>query len=318
MGDEEIPLGEASPEEANLEPLPEAPFEASDPATDPTSDPSTGDFAGELPSLEAGAAPSEDTLSVDDLLSAATADDSSSPEAALLEAPLPNQPTFQLRLGALTEEQKNAFRKALEAEAVSIPASAWSVGPVISQLTEFQAIHLLQAARSLGLTASGTVQGPNAGPSEEDLALGELSGVPEANLTVVEGAPSVALPKGEKDVMLCSPSQLPHAAVAETFGLVVAHRSIARRMFREDEMREKLEKELRTVPSRGPAPLASSHLQQLLRDLLLDLRKAALAKGANSVLGVKIEAFPESSSSDPLLEQLRLVAFGTAAVVEKT
>ena len=83
-------------------------------------------------------------------------------------------------------------------------------------------------------------------------------------------------------------------------------------------MREKLEKELKAVPGRGAPALASSHLQQVLRDLLLDLRKSALGKGANSVLGVKIEAFPESSSTDPLLEQLRLVAFGTAALVEKT
>jgi uncharacterized protein YbjQ (UPF0145 family) len=51
---------------------------------------------------------------------------------------------------------------------------------------------------------------------------------------------------------------------------------------------------------------------------MLDLRRFALAKGANSVLGVKIEAFPESNPTDLQLEQLRLVAFGTAAVVEKS
>jgi hypothetical protein len=36
------------------------------------------------------------------------------------------------------------------------------------------------------------------------------------------------------------------------------------------------------------------------------------------VMGVRVEAFPESSNLDPSLEQMRLVAFGTAAVVEKS
>ena len=106
--------------------------------------------------------------------------------------------------------------------------------------------------------------------------------------------------------------------VLETFGIVVAHRSIARRLFREEDLRDRLEKELRAVPNRPASSLAGSHLEIALRDLFFDLRKGALAKGANSVLGVRIEAFPESGLSDPELEQVRLVAFGTAAVVEKS
>jgi uncharacterized protein YbjQ (UPF0145 family) len=160
---------------------------------------------------------------------------------------------------------------------------------------------------------------PHPVPSEEDLALGDLSAIPEMPVEGSESAPSVTLPKGEKDVLLCTPDHLPGGTVRETFGLVLAHRSIARRLFREDELREKLQKELRSVPGPSGAPaLASSHLQLLLRELMQDLRKMALGKGANSVLGVKIEAFSESGTADPQLEQLRLVAFGTAAVVEKS
>jgi hypothetical protein len=323
MGEEEI-----QPEEAPLEPGPEhgsdggqdLSAEALPEATDnDLASQSLGEIVGDLPPLEEGAPPSEDTLSVDELLSAAVAEEPIFSEA-VSAASSPSQPTFQLRLSGLTEEQKNAFRKVLEAQSAAVPPQAWTgASPVVSQLTDFQAIQLLQAARALGISVQPSVHSPSSVPSEEDLALGELSGVPDQSPAAVESAPSVALPRGEKDVLLCSPSQLPNANVAETFGLVIAHRSIARRMFREDEMKEKLEKELRSVPNRAsPPPIASSHLQILLRDLLLDLRKGALAKGANSVLGVKIEAFPESSSSDPLLEQLRLVAFGTAAVVEKT
>ena len=273
----------------------------------------------ELPVTEDPSGSGSELLSVDELLEAAVLGEGVPAEAALLEAPASSVPTFQLRLGVISEEQKAGLKKALEAQGVSTTEKTWSSPtPVVSQLSEFQAVHLLQTLRGLGVPASCSVFLPGSQPSEEDLALGDLSAVPEPEPDVlVESAPSVVLPKGEKDVMLCSPTSLPNCNVLETFGLVIAHRSIARRMFREEEVKEKLEKELRSVPNRAQAPLASSHLQQVLRDLLLELRKSSLSKGGNAVLGVKLEAFPESSSSDPLLEQLRLVAFGTAAVVEK-
>jgi hypothetical protein len=189
---------------------------------------------------------------------------------------------------------------------------------MITQLTEYQAILLLQSARALGVSVQLNVLRPLPLPSEEDLALGDLSAVAEPIPTALETAPSVSLPKGEKEVLLCTPDHLPGNAVVETLGIVLAHRSIARRLFREDDLKEKMEKELRLVPNRPSTSLPASHLQAVLRDLFLDLRKGALTRGGNSVLGLKIEAFPESSSSDPQLEQLRLVAFGTAAVVEKS
>lgn len=258
-------------------------------------------------------------LSVDELLEAAVIGEGLPMDASLLEAPASSVPTFQLRIASISEEQKPGLKKALETQGVSIAEKIWSSpSPVVSQLTEYQAVHLLQTLRGLGVPASCSVFLPASQPTEEDLALGDLSSVPEPEPDLlVESAPSVVLPKGEKDVLLCSPSNLPNSNVLETFGLVIAHRSIARRMFREEEVKDKLEKELRSVPNRPQSTLASSHLQQVLRDLLLELRKSSLSKGGNAVLGVKLEAFPESSTSDPLLEQLRLVAFGTAAVVEK-
>ncbi len=235
------------------------------------------------------------------------------------ELPLPSAPSFQLYFVSLPEAQRAPLKKILEAQAIAVSEKAWaSPAPMISQLTEYQAISLMQSARALGLAVSAMVQRPLSPlPTEEDLALGDLAGVGDAPRPQMEAAPSVALPKGEKEVMLCTPEQMPGVVVQESFGIVLAHRSIARRLFREEDLREKLEKELKSVPNRPSSPLPSSHLQILLRDLLLDLRKAALAKGANAVLGVKMEAFPEAAYSDPQLEQLRLVAFGTAAVVEK-
>lgn len=266
---------------------------------------------------EAGAGEATST-SVDDMLSAEILpeglDGAAMPEPA---AALPEGPTFQLLFRSLSNDARPALKKALDALGVPLSDKVWSAAiPVVSHLTEFQGIALLQAAHALGVAAEVTVAMPHPLPTEEDLALGDLSLVPDLTPPILEAAPSVTLPKGEKEVLLCTPESLPGGTVRESFGIVMAHRSIARRLFREEDLREKLQKELRAVP-KGSVPLPSSQLQILLRELLLDLRKFALAKGANSVLGVKLEAFPESGLSDPQLEQLRLVAFGTAAVVEK-
>ncbi len=257
-------------------------------------------------------------LSVDDLLSAAVLAEGlpAAEEAPGIDAP--PGPNFQLHLHQISETQKASLKKLLEAHGLSLPDSN-AGAPVVSQLSEYQAVLLLQQAKGLGIRADVTVVLPDAlPPSEDDLALGDLSLVPELDLPQVESAPSVNLPKGEKDVMLCTPTQMPGVNTVETLGIVIAHRSIARRLFREEDLREKLERELKSVPGKIATTLASSHLQQILRDLLLDLRKAALSKGGNAVLGVKMEAFPESTNTDPLLEQLRLVAFGTCAVVDKS
>jgi len=309
-GEDEIPQEEVSELPPEEQELPPEEFPIGEQAEEPALD-------GEPVAEEGGGS---ELLSVDELLSTAMITEGGVPEEMLLEAPASTVPTFQLRITQILEEQKAGLKKALEAHGVAAGENTWSApAPVVSQLTEFQAIQLLQTMRALGVQAHCSVFVPSSAPSEDELALGELLSGPEFEEDIfVESAPSVTLPKGEKDVMLCSPSSLPNAKILETFGLVIAHRSIARRLFREEEVKEKLERELRSVPNRPSNPLASSHLQQVLRDLLLDLRKSSLSKGANAVLGVKIEAFPESSNSDPLLEQLRLVAFGTAAVVEKT
>jgi uncharacterized protein YbjQ (UPF0145 family) len=234
-------------------------------------------------------------------------------------ADLPQQPTFQLHLHEVPPSSQAALKKALESLGASVPEATWATGsPVVSQLTEFQLVSLLQIARALGISADPSVVLPNATPSEEDLALGDLSFIPDPSPTVAESAASVTLPKGEKEVMLCTPDQMPGVSVRESLGIVLAHRSIARRIFREEDLRDKLQKELKAIPGRGAQALPSSHLQIVLRDLMLDLRKAALAKGGNAVLGMKLESFPESGAGDPQLEQMRLVAFGTAAVVDKS
>jgi hypothetical protein len=187
--------------------------------------------------------------------------------------------------------------------------------PLLSRLTEFQAIALHQRALQLGVPATTGVHFPLPALTEEEQALGELAAVPDTALPEIEGAPSVLLPKREKDVMVI-PESAPGVTLVESLGLVTAHRSIARRFFREEEAEEKLRRELERLPVKD-GNLPESRLEALFRDLLLDLRKSVLQKGGNALLGFRFESFPETSHLDPEMEQLRLVAFGTAAVVEK-
>jgi uncharacterized protein YbjQ (UPF0145 family) len=227
-------------------------------------------------------------------------------------------PTFQLQVRSIPAEGRAEFKKACEAQGVNVGDKTLELGaPVLSQLSEFQAIALAQAARKTGASARIRAIWPDDQASEEDLALGDLSGIPEPTLQLREGAPSVTLPTNAKEVVLSTPESLPGFSVLEARGIVIAHLSLSRRLFREEELQERLDKELRILPSRNAAPLPGSQLQLSFRQLFLELQKQALQLGANAVLGLKLDSFPETSHVDPQLEQMRLVAFGTAAVVEK-
>lgn len=306
----EADLGSPGEFGAPLEPMPqkaEMPF-SSDGAE--ASDNLAGSDAGDLPDPGENADPA---LAVDEMLSAASV----FPEAHLADELLPLDssptPTFQLYLQIADSSQKEK----LKALATSMDLS-FSDGdtPIISQLNEFQALSFRQAAMALGVGVKVVVNFPLPTLSEDEQALGELAAVQDDSQTLSEGAPSVILPKNEKGVMLL-PADSPTVHLVESLGLVTAHRSIARRFFREEEARERLEKELLRVPGRNNGQLPASRLEGLFRELFLDLQKASLSRGGNAVMGIRLEAFPESSNLDPALEQLRLVAFGTAAVVEK-
>lgn len=225
-----------------------------------------------------------------------------------------SQPTFQLQL-----ELKSAPKEALKAlaDSLSIKLPEGDV-PLLSQLTEYQAIAFRQGALALGAVAKASIHFPLPALTEEDQALGDLAMVRDNPLPASEGAPSVALPKNEKEVMVLTfADSAADLQVHQTLGLVTAHCSIARRFFREEEAQEKLRKEVERLPGRNTG-IPASRLEALLRDLILDLQKMALQKGGNALLGLRLESFPETSHLDPELEQMRLVAFGTAAIVEKS
>ena len=155
--------------------------------------------------------------------------------------PLPQVPTFQIRLGPISGEAKPLLKKFLEAQTISLSEKVWaSPSPVISQLTEFQAIALYQNARALGIFAEAQIVLPHSPiPSEDDLALGDLSAIPDPIPVETHSAPSVNLPRGERDVILCTMDTLPGLSLIENFGIVAAHRTIPRRLFREDDLDRK-------------------------------------------------------------------------------
>ncbi len=223
-------------------------------------------------------------------------------------------PTFQITLknfAAMTDRLK------VVGSAFGFPEDVWkNESPIFSQLSEYQAVAFRKMARELGVEAEISVHFPASSFSEEEEALGDLAAIPDADLPLGEGAPAVELPRGEKDVMVLVDPLL-GVSIRESFGLITAHRSIPRKLFREDEAQAKLQKELKRVGSRTESEIPDSQLTIQIRILVRELQKLALQRGANAVVGFQLQTFAETNHLDPGLDQLRLVAFGTAAVVEK-
>jgi uncharacterized protein YbjQ (UPF0145 family) len=302
---------------ADLPPMPEAgpigdpSAVISDPVPESVAEP-TEVMAAPLDgaSLEAvvGSENADPAMAVEEMLSAAVP-----PEAALssLDLAPAGAPSFRLLLPELPEAQREAFKTSLSALGLEFSANG-----SYSRLTEYQAIRMLQELHSRGFSARIEMLRPDNGASEDDLALGGLLAGAELQLPQSEGAPVVVLPGNEKEVLLLTGESLPGFLVLETKGLASAHRSIARRFFREQELQEQVARELQRLPSKNTL-MPKSSIEKLFRELFLDLQKSALSLGANAVCSVRVDCFPETSHLDPGNEQMRLVALGTAAVVEK-
>jgi uncharacterized protein YbjQ (UPF0145 family) len=275
------------------------------------SEPSLGD----LPAPDENPDPAS---AVEEMLSAAMLDEVTDSLGVATTGEPGLGPTFQLKIAVAADSSREELKKIAAGLGITVADSSWaSETPMVSQLSEFQAVAFMQALSAQGITTTVEVKRPSLTPSEEDLALGDLFQVPEGASIVGGGAPSVRLPGSEKGVLLYSGEALPGFSISQTLGIVTAHRSLARRFFRDDEVDLKLKRELERIPGRAASTLPKSRLEVIFRELFLDLQKAALAQAGNAVLGVRIQTFPESNSLDPSLEQMRLVAFGTAAVVEK-
>lgn len=270
----------------------------------PLSDPISADEFSELDQQPDPNENSNPIIAVEEMLDAAVLNEPSTTNMTALAS---NQPTFQIHL-SLKPEQKEAFKKI--AAQFSLDANA----QIISHLTEYLVICVAKELRECNILFRTHLVLPESNNSEEDMALGSLLTVPDPNLTQTESAPQVLLPKNESGVLLFTGNEIPGCLLIQTLGLVSAHRSLARRFFRDEELQEQMNREISKI---GGQSIPKSKVESLFRDLFFDLQKNALSQGGNAVLGTRIEAFPETNHLDPGLEQMRLVAIGTAAVVEK-
>ncbi|RZA07715.1 MAG: hypothetical protein EOP11_06940 [Proteobacteria bacterium] len=233
---------------------------------------------------EFGASPEADgftgdglDLGVDEMLAAALPEGELDLGGLDLSLTTGELPTFSLQIETDDPHLRPRLKEIAVALGINLSASAWeNRAPLLSQLTEYQAVLFQKEARTLGAHVRPVVSFPVPQPSEEDLA-GFL--------------------------------------IQETRGPVSAHRRIARRMFRDEEIAGKMQRELSRASGRSAAP-ADSHLQLLFREIFLELQSQALKLGANAVLSLRVESFRETAALDPSSAELRLLVIGTAAVVE--
>lgn len=242
-------------------------------------------------------------LAVEEMLDAATMND----VLAEITPAVGEVPSFQIHL-SLKKAQAEIFQKIAAEHGIDANAQ------IISHLTEYQAVRLAMDLRKHQIGFLAQLYRPESLNSEEDMALGSLLTVADPSSALNESAPEVILPKNEKGVLLFTGNEIPGFMLVQTLGIVTAHRSLARRFFRGEELQEQMNREMAKL---GNPSIPKSKLESLLREIFLDLQKNALSQGGNSVLATRIEAFPETNHLDPGLEQMRLVALGTAAVVEK-
>lgn len=188
-----------------------------------------------------------------------------------------------------------------------------------SRLSEFQAYVLMANLFPLGFDV-------RLGQSEDSPAAA-FAPPPEAltNVAAPEpemgGALPVALPTKEGEVFLSTTESIAghHAQVSK--GIVTAHGVIHRLFFREGEldirMRQKLQ-ELGPQPS-GQAPrrqLPRAEMDKIFANLLQKLQREAFRRGANGVVGIRIAGFTEAAALDPDADQIRLIATGTAVLLQ--
>lgn len=169
---------------------------------------------------------------------------------------------------------------------------------LMSRLDEYRAIVLAQGAWQLGLCPEFKVSSNASDESEMD-----------PNHQTI-GAPSVEFLPGTTGVWIGTVQNVPGANLLESFGLVSYHRAIPRRFFRQTDAEQSLLADIQKLNL--PQTVAENHYEALLQDLTRELQVAALAKGANAVVGVELEFFPELHGMDKDADELRVVLSGTA------
>lgn len=190
----------------------------------------------------------------------------------------------------------------------------------ISRISEFYANALALQLHKAGLEfhlgiphAEGEPE-----PNGSDLiGVGSL----DAEKSSSQGAFAVAMPEKPGEILLSTVETVPGYAAALNKGIVTAHGSVARAFFREEEKLERLQHKVSALaPGSKPErlKLPRAEMDKIFQSLLERLQREAFRRGANGVIGIQISGFSESASFDPEADQIRLIATGTAVLLEPT
>jgi uncharacterized protein YbjQ (UPF0145 family) len=134
------------------------------------------------------------------------------------------------------------------------------------------------------------------------------------------GAQAVEIPSSADEILLSTTPTVAGYRAAKPKGIVTAHGSIPKILYREEEKNPRLHSQIEIMgrkPSDSPLPrkLPRAEIDKVMAQLLDRLQQEAYRRGANGVLSVQIQAFPESNSLEPGADQIRIIASGTAVLL---
>lgn len=189
-----------------------------------------------------------------------------------------------------------------------------------SQLDEFQATMLMQELHKLDVEYRLDLPAYDGDVSFPDRAAGVFHNSEEVVQST--GAIAVELPKNSREILLSTVEQIAGHEITEEKGILSAHSSVARSFFRADEQEARLEQKIDHLRPNASAAktlrLPRAEMDQVFERLLQRIQREAMRRGANAVIGIQISGFPEANSIDPEADQIRLIATGTAVVLQSS
>lgn len=221
------------------------------------------------------------------------------PPSEGLDTPVPPSPSgfaVVVRDFAKKKTELTQLLKTLELTALRPEDIERGEALLLSRLDEYRALVLAQELWRMGLV-------PELRPQSADTEM-------ETQVVVSQGAPIVALLPGASEVWISTLSSLPNAQIESSLGLVSCHRSIPRRFFRETQAQDMLGADLAKL--KIPKNLPENQYEQLLQELTRELQIQALSKGANAVVAVELEFFPEIVGIERSHDEIRVLLTGTA------
>ena len=230
---------------------------------------------------------------------------------------------FQVKVSGLGNSDANQRFSALlkrlpHHPAFSVEEGHWQNRGVFraTRMNETAAYSLVREVYRAGLDFHLSIADFDAAPDE----LADLGPTLEPDTAKSIGAKAVEIPTSPEEILLSTTAVVAGYRSAKPKGVVTAHGSIPKILFREDEKNQRLSSQIEGMArkdSDSPTPrkLPRAEIDKVMAKLLERLQKEAYRRGANGVTGIQIQAFPESNSIEPEADQIRVIASGTAVLL---